>query len=200
MMACNDLQLANEALSDWKQEQPNSKRYRQQGAQMYFVRLQLGHLYEALKIISEINQDNDLRDVVNLCDSRTQESFSALMQLSHGDSNKRFEELVGRVRHNLVFHYEQSGKLITKALKDRASRPEARNTSVTRGNHAYLWHFKVADDIVDSIVTRQIWRIPRDADLREEADKVADYVHEVLIQFADFAGEFIWKYFTRRDQ
>ena len=54
MMACNDLSLANQALADWKKEQPNLRKSRQSGAQMYFVRLQIGHLYEGLKVIEEI--------------------------------------------------------------------------------------------------------------------------------------------------
>jgi hypothetical protein len=57
-----------------------------------------------------------------------------------------------------------------------------------------LWYFKVADDVVDSIVVRQIWAIPRYADMRAEADKVADRAHQIFRWFVDFAGEFIWKY------
>ena len=48
--------------------------------------------------------------------------------------------------------------------------------------------------VVDSIVVRQIWAIPRDADLRVEADKVADRAHQIFLWFVDFSGEFIWKY------
>ena len=65
---------------------------------------------------------------------------------------------------------------------------------MTRGDTAYLWHFKVADDVVDSIVVRQIWSIPGSADLRVEADKVTDYLYKVFLFFADFSGEFIWRY------
>ena len=53
MMACNDMQLANEALSGWKEEQPRNRQYRQIGAKMYFVRVQMAHLHEALNIIEE---------------------------------------------------------------------------------------------------------------------------------------------------
>ena len=38
-----------------------------------------------------------------------------------------------------------------------------------------FWHFKVADDLIDSIVVRQIWGIPKGSDVRFEADKVAMY-------------------------
>jgi len=92
---------------------------------------------------------------------------------------------MGRLRHNLVFHYDESSKLIMKAISDRAERTEARHSSITRGSTAYLWHFKPADDIVDSIVVRQIWGIPRDKDLRAEIDIITDEVHQLFLCFVD---------------
>ena len=114
--------------------------------------------------------------------------------MSGGAKRGEFEKLVGRVRNNLTFHYDETGKLIEWAISDRAARSEAQISSLTRGDTAHLWHFKVADDVVDSVVVRQIWAIRRTADLRVEADKVADYVHQICLWFVDFAGEFIWKY------
>lgn len=196
MMACNDLQLANEALSEWKKDQPNIRKARQIGAEMYFVRIQLAHLYEGLKVIEAIQKNPFLLALLRRCDAQTQESFKNLEQFLPGGSERHgFEELVGKVRHNLTFHYEKSGRLIERALSDRAARPEARVSSLTRGDTAYLWHFKVADDIIDSIVVRQIWRIPRTADLSVEADKVVDHLHQIFLYFVEFSGDFIWKYF-----
>jgi hypothetical protein len=195
MMACNDLSLANQALSDWKMEQPSSKKPRKVGAGMYFVRTELAHLYEGLDVIEEIKSDATLSAFVNQCDHQTQQSFRELEQfLRNGPKRAEFMQLIGQIRHNLTFHYNQSGTLIERAISDRAGRIEAQISSVTRGDTAYLWHFKVADDIVDSIVVRQIWAIPREADLRAEADKVADRVHQIFLWFLDFSGEFIWKY------
>lgn len=196
MMAFNDLSLANEALSEWKKEQPKNKKPRQLGAMRYFVRMQLGHLYEGLKIIEEIRKNPRLSALVSRCGSHTQEAFQNLEHyLPGGRKRAHFERLVGRIRHNLAFHYVQSGKLIGQAITDRATRLEACQSSITLGDTAYLSHFKVADDVVDSIVVRQIWGIPRNADLRVEADKVADDVHRIFLSFVAFAGEFIWRYF-----
>ena len=178
MMACNDLQLANESLSEWKNEQPISRKPRQAGAGMYFVRLQIAHLFEGLKVIADIKNDPALLSLVRQTDAQTQESFGNLEQFLPGGAHRaRMEKLMGRVRSNLTFHYEESGRLLERAVADRAARPEARLSSVTRGSTAYLWHFKAADDIVDSVVVRQIWGIPRSADVRLEADKVADELH-----------------------
>lgn len=162
---------------------------------MYFVRTQLSHLYEGMKVIEEIRNAPSLMAIVKQCDTRTYQSFYELGQFLPGAQNHaEFKRLVGQVRNNLTFHYYQCNKLIEEAIKDRAGGQLAKISSVTRGDSAYLWHFKVADDIVDSIVVHQIWSIPRNADLRAEADNVADRVHQIFLWFMDFSGEFIWKY------
>ena len=195
MMTCNDLQFANEALSAWKTEQARSRKARQTGACMYFIRIQFSHLFEGLKVVQDIKDDPALFGLVNQCDLQTRTSFAELERFLPGGANRAdLERNMGRIRSNLAFHYEESGKLISRAIADRAAWPEARFSSVTRGSTAYLLHFRAADDIVDSIVVRQIWKIPRTADLRVEAYKMADYLHEIFLYFVDFSGEFIWKF------
>lgn len=195
MMVCNDLSLANEALSDWKEKKANMMKQRQIGASMYFVRTQLAHLHEGFKVIASIKKNTALTALLRKCDNQTQESFRQLEKFLPGGSDRaEFEQLVGRVRHNLTFHYDESGKLITKAIKDRASRSKSRISSVTRGDTSYHWHFKAADDLIDSIVIRQIWKIPRSKNLRDEADKILDRVHQIFLWYMDFSGEFIWNY------
>lgn len=195
MMACNDMSLADQSLTEWKKDQPNSKKSRQRGAAMYFVRIQLSHLHEGLKVIEEIRADPSLIAHLNTCDPTTQTSFENLLPFLRGGSSRPdFDQLVARIRHNLTFHYEDSGKLIENAISDRASRSDARQSSVTRGSAAHLWHFKVADDVVDSIIVRQIWKIPRNIELEIEADKIADRVHQIFSWFVDFSGEYIWRY------
>lgn len=195
MMACNDMSLANQSLSEWKKDQPIMRKSRQIGAGMYFVRTQLAHLHEGFKVIKEIRADRLLMAHVATCDQETQRSFQKLISFLPGESNHaEFEQLIGRIRHNLTFHYDQSGKLIENAISDRAGRAEALHSSITRGSTGHLWHYKIADDIVDSIVVRQIWKIPRGSDLRIEADRIADRVHEIFLCFVDFSGEFIWRY------
>lgn len=195
MMACNDLALANEGLAYWKEAQAGVRRSRKIAGSMYFIRLELSHLYEALRIVEQIEKTDSLRDLINQCDSRTRESYAEIKKYVHGGEKRaRFQKLVGQLRHNLTFHYDQTDKLVTRAIEERASKPETRISSVTRADTMHDWRFSAAEEVVDSIVVRQIWNIPRDADLRDEADKIADEVHGVLLRFVDFAGEFIWKY------
>jgi hypothetical protein len=195
MMACNDMSLANQALDDWKRPQARDRIDTQLAACMYFVRVELAHLYEALKIIQEVQVSPGLSALVQQCDIRTRESFSELLNHVHGGcKHKRLQQLVGQLRHNLTFHYHQCDKLILSAIDDRASRPEANHAWITRASTAHRWRFSLADDVIDSVVVRQLWAIPRDADLRVESDKIADEVHAVMLRYLDFAGEFAWKY------
>jgi hypothetical protein len=192
MMACNDLILADDSLSEWKKELPRSKKSKQINAQFYFVRIQLAHLHEGLKVVEEIKKNTALEKLIRDCDSQTQQSFTELEQfLPQGSKHNEMKNLITLIRHNLTFHYAQSGTMIEKAISDRSKRSDGRISSVTRGD---TWHFKVADDIVDSIVVRQIWKIPREADARIEADKILDRVRQITMWFLDFSAEFIWKY------
>jgi hypothetical protein len=195
MMACNDLSLANEALGHWKKKRRSD---RQASAKLYFLKLQLSHLFEALAIVEKINVDPALLQVVSRCDRQTQASFRRLQDLIPGGKDRpRLEPWFAQIRNNLAFHYGQAEKMIVRALQDRASRPNLGTSWITRGNTAYLWHFNLGDEVHDSIVVRQILKIPPSANVREEADKIAMELHQVFLTFMDFAGDFIWKYCGR---
>lgn len=193
MMACTDISLAVDAVSVWERDLPRLKAGRQKSAGMYFIRLQLAHLNEGLKVIKEIAGDESLNRVLDECDKKTRADFKILIDLAPGGSrNKEFEGFVGRVRNNVTSHYD--GKLIRNALLRKGGLADGKGATVTRGSEMQLWHFKVADDILDDIVVHQIWGIPRNADTRSEADKVAGRVHEMACAFINFSGELIWRY------
>lgn len=195
MMASTDLSLANEAVGEWKKDQPSLKSSRRKSAGMYFVRLQLAHLHEGLKLIRKINGDESLKKLMEQCDTRTQECFAELMKLAEGGPrHDEFERLVGRVRHNVTFHYDENGKLIGEALTQKGILADGKGATVTRGSSMELWRFKVADDILDDIVVHGIWGISRESNVPAEADNVAGTVHNMVVSFIDFSGEFIWKY------
>ncbi|CAN7769962.1 hypothetical protein LJR290_007472 [Variovorax sp. LjRoot290] len=197
MLASNDLSVVNQALGDWKLARGNKDRSIRPGGGMYFVRVQVAHLYEAFHILNDLQNDRDLMAVVKACDKQTQESFSKLQTYMHGGANHaEFRDIVEKLRHNLTFHY-QSDKMIARAIADRAARAEARISSIQRGSDTRQWHFQVADDIVDSVVVRQLWGVPQGTDVRAGTDAVADRIHTIFLTFMDFAGEFIWRYCQR---
>jgi hypothetical protein len=195
MMVCNDLSFANQALADWKEDQEGGRQTRQKGAKLYSLRLQMAHLYEGFDLVRAIKADETLMGLLERCDLRTQESFRSLESyLPGGTQRQRFEQILGRIRNNLTFHYDESGKLIGRAIAELSLRPDPIG-SVTRASTAHNWYFEAADRVLNSIVCFQGWSIPKDApNLSERADAIAMECHEIFLRFVDFAGELIWRY------
>ena len=198
MIACNDMSLANQTLGHWKEKYQTAKVQGEEyerawGACLYAIRAQIGHLYEGLKIIERIASDAMLLQIIDQCDSKTQDSFALLQTYGPGGLNKAtLERIAGTIRNNLVFHYDQSGKLVSRAIGALAQRH--RTASVTRASRGPDWYFEVAGRVVDEVICRQIWKIPPAADQVIEADNIIGAIHEIFLTFMDFSGEFIWRY------
>jgi hypothetical protein len=195
MMAVNDLSLCDDALTRWASEEAPARKSRKTGAMMYFMRIQISHLLEALKVIRALHDNERLKTLVGQCDPKTQQSFEKLLNLLPGGANcHRFTNLAGRIRQNLGFHYDESGKLISKALAGRVNLFPDSRAMITRGSTAALWHFALADEVLDRVVVREIWKISHDKDVRAEADEIATWIHDTTLTFCDFASEFSWKF------
>lgn len=197
MLACNDLSVANQSLGDWKLAKAEGDRSIRPGGGMYFVRMQVAHLYEAFHVLEEMKKDDVLMLVLAGCDQQTQQSFSILEDyMCNGPKRAEFIRLVERLRHNFTFHY-QADKCIVRAIEERANFSSSRMSSITRGSDVRRWHFQIADDILDGAVVRQLWQIPRETNAREGADEAVSDIHTIFVSFMDFAGEFIWRYCSK---
>lgn len=196
MMACNDISLANRFLGVSSRLSPV---YVRRGAGMYFVRLQCGHLSEALKLIQEIREDRSLLQIIPHLPRFARNAFSELVNyLPSGPGHAKFYRYIESIRNKTVFHYDRS--LALRGLTDRARRAESSHSKITRGTHITLWWFELADDIHDTMVCRFLWGIPREANLREEADKILDFGQTLCKAFLDFAGAYIFQYIDERAQ
>jgi len=197
MMAGNDISLANQCLAKYKEDPGRMRQHVQKGALMYFIRLQCGHLNEAMSLIQKICDTQKLYERIEHCTPHAQTCFDNLKKcLKGGPDFSKYKDYVMKVRHKTGFHYD--GELVERALADRASRPEARISKITRGDHISLWRFDLSDDIVDSIICRYIWKIPRGADLRKQADEISDFGSNLCKSFLDFCGEFIFSYIQEK--
>jgi len=70
---------------------------------------------------------------------------------------------------------------------------QASQRTITRGDDISLWRFGVADDVLDTLICQDLWKIPEDADLREEANKVATFAQRVCTSFLEFAGDYVYR-------
>ena len=193
-MVCNDLTIANQMLSDWHESCPPEREFRRVGASAYFVRMQIAHFSEGFKVLEAIRKTPYLESLVRWCNQHTQDAFDLLQ---HGSVRGKVESIATRIRNKATFHYfdNADGKaLIDWAIADRATRQDARSSTVTRGSHCYLWYFKPADDVIDSIVVRKILNVPRTAVTRKAVDEATAEINEYTMKFLDFAGELIWRY------
>ena len=129
MICCNDLSLANQSLARWKDTEKLNidEKSRQQGAGMYFVRIQLSHLYEGLNIIKQIADEPILVALIQGLDDDTKSSFNTLCEYLDGaPERKKLTRYIELMRHKLTFHYDESPKLIDKAIGSLASKKEER--------------------------------------------------------------------------
>lgn len=143
----------------------------------------------------EVRDDAALRAEVGRCSAEAQEAFDRLTSCLDGSGAREFKRYVGAIRSRTAFHYDSNVALT--ALDDRASRDAASLSSITGGDDLALWRFEAADYIMDSIVVCHLWKIPRAADLRTEADRILDYCADLCLSFLVFASEFAFRYMAR---
>ncbi len=195
MMAFNDLALTNECLDIFKKRYDQDKSNKNHGASMYFIRIQHSHLNEAMKIVKEIKDNEQLLIIKDNCSDKAQKAFVNLLDyLPTGSKHKKFERYVGRIRNNITFHYDENNKLIKKYVEKRAKHSKGNSTSITKGDSGSEWRFKAADDVVSSIICRDIWEIPYTEDIKEAEYNALGFSYEIFTYFMDFAGEFIYEY------
>jgi hypothetical protein len=196
MTACNDLATANEALGRWQGKSDEHTAYFRRGALMYFIRLQMAHLNEALKVISDLRANTILLGLVANCPHSTAELFNFLCDYAVGGKRrKEFEKHLVRVRHKITFHYDPG--IIRKALQDRARRRGDDAHWMTLADDLTRVRFEVADDLINTLVSHHIWEIDPNSDVQKEADRILDFGFQIYKAFLDFCGAFIPVYVQR---
>jgi hypothetical protein len=102
MMCVNDISLVNDTLRDWSESKDLRRFARKSGSRLYFVRVQMAHLFEGLKIVREIRNTKDLMNEVKKCGAATQRSFAEVCKFLDSPDYK----LLDRIRNNVAFHYD----------------------------------------------------------------------------------------------
>ena len=188
MSAANDLAAANRALRDCAAGLGHLRMHMRDGLRRYFIRLQCGHLTEALPLIEEVEKSETLALLTGRVSVQARAGYARLQQcLKGGASRRNFERYVLSVRNSVAFHY--SRKVVSKALKARARCEQTRYSHITQGDSIDTWRFNVADDIEVSAVWRGLWGVPDGADQRAEDDRISGFVSELCLDFILVAGE-----------
>jgi hypothetical protein len=185
MMAVNDIAVANEGLRDWTSTTDPRKVHRQIGGTLYYGRMLMAHVFEALSIIEDIQTNASLRTAVEQCSAGTQAYFKAVAAFLGTDDHK----VLLRIRNNAAFHYDS--KLAVKALDQIAKDFSASPFKYSLGTDPLDWYFELGDMITDRIVVRDIFKAPKDADVRAAIDPILVRLHRMAAAFSDFAAYFV---------
>lgn len=189
MMVLNDCAIADETASIWRANKSERRAVRRQEAFKYFVELQIAHIYEGLKIIKEIKNDPQLSRYVEECDAPTRREFDWLVAFL---SDPKFNKTMGRLRHNIIFHYDAGAA--EKALLSHIDKYAESYGAISMGRASSEWMFEPGALISEVIAVRHVFGVPYGADVTEASDKVMVELQEVLENYMRFAGHFVWKH------
>jgi hypothetical protein len=192
-MVCNDLAIANSSMGHYKNLPSKALSHIRQGAPLYFVKMSCGHLQEGMKTIQEIVDHPTLALLVNKCEHRAQSAFADLCEcLPTGKDNADFRRYVQPVRNKTAFHYDPNE--VAAALRFRKTQHPNSPCSMTIGEDVHSSRFDFADVVLDTIVCRNLWGIPVTADVRSEANQIADWCFKRSVQFLAFGGDFVTRF------
>src|SRR6476660_8735542 len=166
MMIMNDFSIANDAVGFWRADEGRKRQARSAEAVRYFVGLQVSHVFEGmLDIVKEIETTPELMAAVGRCDAPTKAEFAALVAYR---ASPEFQQIMGRIRNNLAFHYDD--KLAERTLVALANQHPDTMASISMGSDALDWYFEPGDRVRERVGMREVFRIPHGADVREETD------------------------------
>jgi hypothetical protein len=185
MLAMNDIGIANDALGSWMKEQEGIRRDRQRGAKMYFVRMLISHVFEALTVINKIKETAELFRIVEQSTKPTVDAFQRCASVIGTEKYKRMKEL----RSGLGFHYLD--KPVREAIASQATKAGDIQLSISVGHDPLEWFYEPGDRIIDSALVRGIFRIPEGADVQKEVDRLIHDIQAVGDDLAAFGGYFI---------
>jgi hypothetical protein len=171
----------------WTEDAGERRAHRGNGAKIYFVRLQISHIFEAMKIIEEISSDPALMTVVDRADSRTKKAFAALLAFNGSAEFK----IMARIRNNLTFHYDP--RTIELALASLVAKYPGASGSLSLGDEPHNWLFEPGEMVGNRAAVREIFKVPEGADVGAETDKIVMRLHEVVQMFGGVAASLIWQ-------
>jgi hypothetical protein len=187
MMVVNDMSIAMDAQRRWTEDADEHRAQRENGAKIYFVRLQISHIFEAMKIIAEISSDPALMMVVDRAGSRTKKAFAALLAFNGSTEFK----IMARIRNNLTFHYDP--RTIELAVASLVAKHPDVSGSLSLGDEPHNWFFELGEMVGNRAAVREIFKVPEGANVGAETDKIVMRLHEVVQMFGGVAASLIWQ-------
>jgi hypothetical protein len=190
MLAMNDISIANDALGSWMKDQEGIRKDRQRGAKMYFVRMLISHVFEALTVISKIRNTPELMEIVQQSSDAIRAPFARCAAVIGTEKYKQMKAL----RSGLGFHYLDAP--VREAILSQGQKAPDLQLALSVGHDPLEWYYEPGDRIVDSAVVRGVFKVPEEADVQKEVDKLIHDIQSVGDDLAQFGGYFVMEYAT----
>jgi hypothetical protein len=185
MIVMNDISITNSQMVEWQRTKDPKKKPRWRGAVLYFGRVQSAHLFEALEIIREIDNNPVLKARVRKSSKAVNRCFDVVSKFldtsDHG--------LLATLRNNVAFHY--APKLSMRRLKRLVETQPNHRFAYSMGDETLDWYFELGDLIADEVVIRDVFKVDEKEDIAKAAIEVLDRLHKIGDAFTRFAGNFV---------
>ncbi|HUV04693.1 MAG TPA: hypothetical protein VMX94_06250 [Armatimonadota bacterium] len=193
IMAAGDVQIANQCMGKCEPGKSIFNSTLREAATLYFVRLQCGHINEAMDAIKEIEQSTYLRSLVSRLAPYDQHAYQRLLDCIKGRPGYRdFQDNIGTVRQNVAFHYSKGA--VEKALNRLTNVRAHRLSKMTRGSDISRCRFHIADLILKVTTNRVLWRLDPKGDAEQQLKEPLGYGSDLCEDLLLFAGDFAWEY------
>jgi hypothetical protein len=179
MILCNDLITANTLFGDIEARKTSVPSCHSWGAGLYLVRLQHGHLHEAVSLLKSFRSCGALE--LKCYETLAIQVVDWITRVEA--SNKRLSEYLAQIRNNTIFHYDR--RRISTVLKDLASRSPRNGYRVTRSNDVRLARYSIADRVIDELTVGKIFNLDIESDRRIGSD-------EIMTETFDLYKHLLW--------
>jgi hypothetical protein len=191
LMAAGDAQIATICMGKCNPESSIFNQTLRQAATVYFLRLQCGHIREAVvTVMKDIEESTCLRSCISELPHNAQEAYHRLLDCTKKPGSCDFANYVERIRSNVVFHYQQraTGKALNRLAK-RKTHPIAK---ITSGSDISRWRFHAADLCLREMIRDQ-WELP-DGDIEQQLKGPLSYLSDLCDDLLLFAFHFAWRH------
>lgn len=196
--AVNDITFANVAMGAAMRESLPIEGSMHDAAARYFARIQLGHLYEATKVINDCAQAQWYQDLAAQCHPETRQGLTELGDIARksGQAWIDFKRHVVTVRDKTTAHYDR-GLYKSVVARLRQNRNHRLNLSMTASNDFRKRHFGFAETALAVGVVRSLWNVPTGDQTQASIESVEEYAGAITRKFTSCASELVARYAIR---
>ena len=191
MMVCNDLAVSNAKLLEVSEQDTVIPDHVRWGTKLYFLRLGIGHLNEAMKVVADLRGRPPMLRLIGECSSHGRACFDQLASCLKGGADfDKFKAQIMMIRNKTAFHYDDM--LVQTALVDRASTTK-KTHSVTMSHDVRDMRYGVADDILSTLIVHQVWKA-KGLEMNDKLPEVLAFTNCLVRALLEFAAEFTMLY------